>query len=104
MASRRMSEDDGLNQGDVVTTTRITRHVCGNAFTLTNSFAAPKGNHLVFLYLGWQPKDGSETLDVIQVMKDLGWTPPPELEAAHRKQFAEHHANVAADLAAKAVG
>jgi hypothetical protein len=69
--SRRASDDDGLNQGDVVHTRRFTRHLVGNSFTLTDSFSAPKGNHLVFLYLGWEPKDGSATLDVIQVMKNM---------------------------------
>lgn len=40
-------------------------------------YNATKGNRLVFLFLGAEPKDGSKPLSVDQFLINAGWTPPP---------------------------
>lgn len=87
MPSRSYSEDCDLNQGDVVHAAGITRRLCGDGITFADTFKAPKGQHFVFLYLGWEPKDGSKPLDAIQVMKNMGWTPPAEIEQLHQDRL-----------------
>jgi hypothetical protein len=79
MPSRRLSDDENLIQGDVVRARSITRHIDASDCTLAQTFKAEKGDHLVFLYLGVSPR--GETFDAIQALRDMGWTPPPELEA-----------------------
>jgi hypothetical protein len=97
MPSRRLSEDDGMNQGDVVHARKFTRVLSGPEFTMTDTFSAPKGQQFVFLYLGWEPRDGSKVLDVIQVMKDMGWTPPAEIEQVHQQRLALSAKNESAE-------
>ena len=80
--------EDGISQGDVIQTRKVTRWLVGPEFSLSEIYTAPKGQQFVFLYLGYEPKDGSKVLDVIQVMKNMGWTPPPEIEAAHQRRLA----------------
>jgi hypothetical protein len=88
MPIRAYSSDDNMRSGDLVNTSSITRQIRVGDATLADSFKAPKGQQFVFLYLGYEPKDGSKVLDVIQVMQNLGWTPPPELEDVHQELLA----------------
>lgn len=83
-----VEDDEGLNQGDVVCTRKITRWIAGPHYAWTTEFSAAKGQHLVFLYLGWQPKDGSKPLDAVQALKNMGWTPPQQIEEAHQNKLA----------------
>jgi hypothetical protein len=71
-----------VGTGSVVTPTNFTHHTPN----LQLSFKAPKGKKFVMLLLGVQDKDDQQPLDVIDVMKRLGWT--HEDEAALRAENA----------------
>jgi hypothetical protein len=88
MPSRRMSDDDSIYQGDVVHTLRIDRYAsCRDGASLVQTFRAPKGHRFVFLYLGYEPRDGSAPFDSIAALKAMGWTPPPALEAERHQDL-----------------
>ncbi len=41
--------------------------------TITFSYRAGKGQRMVFLYLGIEPKDGSAPIDVDKFLNSMGW-------------------------------
>ena len=68
-----------LSVGDVVTMPSYSRKVPIGDIAFTNlTYRASKGNCLVMMVLGEEPKDGSKPLDPVAVMKQLGWVPEKE--------------------------
>jgi len=55
--------------GDVLTTTYFNVHTP----EVQLGFKAHAGEHLVFVFLGNQPRDGNNPLDVDTRMNELGW-------------------------------
>jgi hypothetical protein len=48
------------------------------------TFGAPKGKVAVVMLLGEENKDGSEPLDLMQRMKELGWVPDRGIASASK--------------------
>ena len=65
-----------MKPGDVVVTTHINQVLSSDTRL---GYKANKGRHLVFIYLGDEPKDGDEPLDPIKALNDLGWELEKEL-------------------------
>ena len=59
-----------MKPGEVVVTTHINQILSKDTRL---GYKANKGRHLVFIFLGDEPKDGAEPLDPIKALKDLGW-------------------------------
>jgi hypothetical protein len=91
MPNRTYGEESGLMVADVVRTKNVTRYIDAKDCTLTDVFKAPKGQHFVFLFLGTAAR--GERFDAMQALKDMGWTPPAELEADVESSPLEQGAN-----------
>ncbi len=61
-----------MKNGDVIRTTYFQHH----GPVATASYKAPKGSAFVLVLLGIENKDGSEPLDPIQALQDLGYQLP----------------------------
>ena len=59
-----------MKPGEVVVTTHINQILSKDTRL---GYKANKGRHLVFIFLGDEPKDGAEPLDPIKALNDLGW-------------------------------
>ncbi len=49
-------------------------------------YSAGKKDNLVFIFLGTEPKDGSNNLDPIKSLNDLGWKLKPEFKGAFKEK------------------
>lgn len=63
-----------MKVGDIITTRNIRHYFTGKEAKGWAEYKAEKGKNMAFLYLGQEPKDGSEPLDIDKRMKELGWT------------------------------
>jgi hypothetical protein len=64
--------------GDVIATTYIQPLIRPKGWS---GYKADKGFEMLFLFLGTQPRDGSDDIDVVKRICQLGWEMTPELRA-----------------------
>lgn len=60
-----------MKRGDIVRMTSFTHHEPN----MSVSFKAPKGKVAVFILLGEENKDGTDPMDCMNVMHEMGWVP-----------------------------
>ncbi len=65
-----------MKKGDVVRTTYFQHH----GEKIVTSWKAPRGSVFVLVLLGIEKKDGSDLLDPIQGLQDLGYQLPDKPE------------------------
>jgi hypothetical protein len=67
-----------MEPGDVIATTYVQALGRPKGWI---GYKADKGHEMVFLYLGTQRRDGSNDIDVVKRIQQLGWEMTPELRA-----------------------
>jgi hypothetical protein len=76
--------------GDVVKTTAVNVHFENAIAKGHYGMKAEKGQYMVFLFLGTTKRDGSEPLDVVATVKEMGWTPDEMIAAQHDLWLTKH--------------
>lgn len=67
-----------MRPGDIITTTYI-RATFNNGKAWAG-YKASKDENFVFIFLGTEKRDGSNQMDILQTMRNMGWdTDHPEL-------------------------
>ena len=79
-----------MEPGDIVKTTAVNVHFENTIAKGHYGMKAVKGNYMVFLFLGTTKRDGSEPLDVVATVKEMGWTPDETIAAQHDLWLTKH--------------
>jgi hypothetical protein len=79
-----------MSIGDIVKTTAINVHFQSKEARGHYGMKAEKDHFMVFLFLGTTKRDGTEPLDVVATVKEMGWTPDEQIEERHTEWLVKH--------------
>lgn len=71
-----------MKPGDMIIASHIQQIISNKAWTMDTKldYSSGKKEYFVFIFLGSEPKDGSDNLDPIKRLNELGWNLNEEKE------------------------